>query len=425
MMQRIVWQRNDRGRARIIHASFVGVLGFSLLGVSMGEAAICKVGGPAPTHGTIDLAVDDPTCKLVKVAKGTYVESVTITRTVELQGNGVETIISAPGGGCIVSISGSGVKAKVKRVTISGPVPVGTSSLSAVCVEGNAYASIENNVITDISEDTFSGIGSNTDFDAIMVGGAGGPGTALIRGNLIQRYQKSGIVVDGVGSFAEIRQNSTFGSPRVSASSPATYGIQVSRGARAEVSGNRVTDHSNLAADDLSVGILLFEAGDGVAVSGNNLSGNDTGICVKQTNNAQIERNRVSDSRFDGIALDNQDPGKSTSNNTVSQNIVQRNGEGVSLLSANNNTIDRNTSNNNNGAGFLVSCDNAGVGCTQAESSDNIFTANTAINNAFEGYLDESTGSGTAGTANTYADNKCSGNGEGSNPDGLCLPQQP
>jgi parallel beta-helix repeat protein len=407
-----------------VAASLAGAIGVSLWGVESAEAVLCKVGGGSPTHGTIDSAVDDSSCTKVKVANGTYVEYVTITRSVALSGNGPGTVIQAPGGGTIVAVSGSGVNASIERFTIRGPVPEGTTTLMGVVVDGGAEAEIRNNTISDIREDTFSGIGSNDNFDAVMVGAVSSVGTALIKGNRIQRYQKSGIVVDGIGSSAEITQNTIFGSPRLLATQPAPYGVQVSRGATAEVRANRVTDNSNLASVVQSVGILLFEAGDGVRVVNNTVSGNDTGICVKQTDNAVIERNRVSDSAFDGISLDNQNPAMTTENNTVSRNTVLRNGEGITLFSANNNAIDRNTSSNNNGAGFWVSCDDAGGGCTQVESFGNTFTENTANRNLI-GYQDESSGGGTSGTANTYTDNKCAFNGEGSDPDGLCLPQQP
>lgn len=425
-MAKSQWFKQQAWGKHAYATALIGAVGVTVWGTSAASAALCRVGGPSSTHSTIDSAVDDPACDKVKVAPGTYTEDVTINRDVELSGSGASTVVQTAGGDCIITIAGVGVKATVQRFTISGPVLAGGDTLMGVCVENGADAEIGNNVITDIREDAFGGFGGGENFDAVMVGVEGSPATATVRGNVVQRYQKSGIVVDGAGSFAEVRQNSVFGSPRVSAEQPAPYGVQVSRGATAEVRANRVTDNSNLSSGVLSVGILLFEAGDGVDVSGNTVTGNDTGICVKQTNNAHIDRNRVSDSLFDGVALDNQNPAKTTEHNVVSRNSVLRNGEGITLFSANNNAIERNLSNNNNGAGFLVSCDNAGSGCTQAFSSGNTFTFNTANRNGVEGYRDESTGSETGGTANIYNDNKCSGNlVEGSFPDGLCLPQQP
>lgn len=425
MMQRIVWQRKDRERTGMAQVSFVGVLGFSLLSASIGEAATCKVGGPAPTHGTIDSAVDDANCSLVKVAKGTYTEYVTITRSVELVGSGTGTIIKAPGGGAIVSISGNGVQAEVRSFTISGPVPEGTTSLTGVWVGDNAGAEIRNNTITDIRESTFSGIGTHQDFDAVIVDGNSG-GTATIVNNTVQGYQKGGIVVDGVGPLSTVANNRVFGSVRSDPALPTPYGIQVNRGATAKVRSNRVFDNGHTSSGVLSVGILLFEAGAGTEVTSNTVIGNDTGICVKQTSGASIEQNNVSDSAFDGIALDNQDPALTTNNNTVRRNTVMRNGEGITLFSANNNVVEMNTASNNNGAGLFVSCDDDGTGCTQPPSSGNAITKNTANFNGIEGFRDESTGLGTGGTANAYSSNKCNNNGvEGSNPDGLCLPQQP
>lgn len=411
----------------------------ALLGIqSFAEAQpSCTVGGVAPTHASIQAAVDDLACTQVKVRPGVY-SPFTINRAtpVEVIGSGTGTIIKPAADGsdltgpasAIITITGASTAATVGNLTVQGLVDPGVAALTGIFVGGNATATIRQNRILDIREKTLTGLGSDEDYNAIRVGfGAlGEVGHATVSGNIIGGYQKAGIVVDGAGSTATVLRNTVTGSVRTDPMHPVPYGIQVSRGALAQVTSNKVFNNGHTNGAALSVGILLFEAASAVEVIGNVAKGNDTGICVKQTNAATLEHNRVLDSVFDGISLANQDPAKTTDGHTVRRNQARGNGEGITVFSSNDNLFEKNVANGNNGAGFLVSCDDAGSGCTSPHSANNQFKMNVANNNGIEGYLDESSGGGTAGTANLYTGNKCSGNGiEGSNPDGLCLPQQP
>jgi parallel beta-helix repeat protein len=405
-------------------------------GQSLADAALCTVGGASPTHASIQLAVDDPLCTQVSVRPGVY-PPFTISRAtpVEVAGSGTGTIIQAPATGvvgpsprAIITITGASTEATVRNLTVQGPVNPGVSELTGIFVGGDAVATIRQNRILNIRESTGTGLGPDEDYNAICVGfsALGAVGHATVIKNIINGYQKSGIVVDGAGSTATVLRNTVTGSVRTNPIHPVPYGIQVSRGALAEVTSNKVLDNSHISGAALSAGILLFEAANKVEVIGNTVKGNDTGICVKQTNEATLDRNRALDSVFDGISLDNQNPAKTTDGHTVRRNRAIGNGEGITVFSSNGNLFEKNISNGNNGAGFLVSCDDAGAGCTDSYSSNNQFKMNVANNNGIEGYVDESSGGGTAGTANFYTANKCSGNDvEGSNPDGLCLPQQP
>jgi parallel beta-helix repeat protein len=417
--------------------TLVSAVAVVLGGQSLADAAPCTVGGGSPTHASIQLAVDDPACTQVSVRPGVY-PPFTINRAtpVEVAGSGVETIIRPAADGsdltgaasAIITITGATTEATVRNLTVQGPVDEGVAELTGVFVGGDATATLTQNQILNIRENTTTGLGSDEDYNAICVGfsALGEVGHATVVGNTINGYQKAGIVVDGAGSTAAVLRNTVAGSVRTDPDHPVPYGIQVSRGALAEVTGNKVSNNSHTTGAALSVGILLFEAANKVEVIGNTAKGNDTGICVKQTNEATLERNRALDSLFDGISLDNQDSAKTTDGHTVRRNKAIGNGEGITVFSSHGNLFERNVSKNNNGAGFLVSCDDAGSGCTNPHSSNNQFKKNKAINNGIEGYLDESSGVGTAGTANFYMANKCSGNDvEGSNPDGLCLPQQP
>ena len=100
-------------------------------------------------------------------------------------------------------------------------------------------------------------------------------GTADITDNVIETYQKGGIVVSNTGSSANINGNT------VSGDGPVSYiaenGIQVSSGATAEINGNTVTGHSYNGANWSSTGMLLYGPGV-INTDGNTVSENQVGI---------------------------------------------------------------------------------------------------------------------------------------------------
>ncbi len=112
-------------------------------------------------------------------------------------------------------------------------------------------------------------------------------GTGLIDGNSVRAYQKGGIVVNGAGTSATVTNNS------VSGLGPVVFiaknGIQVSRGAAADVRGNSISGNfytgevgigPNSGGQNpegweyFSTGLLLFEAGAGTKTADNQYSGN-------------------------------------------------------------------------------------------------------------------------------------------------------
>lgn len=278
----------------------------------------------------------------------------------------------------------------------------------------------QNNHITAIRDEPLSGCQNG---NAIQVGRnlLGTTGHAVIKNNTIDDYQKSGIVVDGLvggpASTATISKNVITGDvnglcfPNFRCSPIAAQnGIQISRGANATVSQNKVAENRYDPSVNSSGGILLFDAGNDVTVSGNTTNRNDVGVWVIGTSNATVLSNKINDSTFDGIAI--QDIGTNpTAFNTVSKNQATDNGNGIGLYDTTNNLIDHNTASNSDGPGFFV----------DATSTGNFLTTNKATKNFTFGMEDESVGAGTGGTANSYSGNSCTGNGTAkSDPAGLC-----
>jgi len=118
-------------------------------------------------------------------------------------------------------------------------------------------------------------------------------GTGTIDGNTVSAYQKGGIVVNGVNSLSGGATTATVTNNTVSGLGPVVFiaqnGIQVSRGAVAEVRGNTISGNFYTGEvgvgpnpggqnpegwEFFSTGLLLFQAGAGTRTSDNRFSGN-------------------------------------------------------------------------------------------------------------------------------------------------------
>jgi parallel beta-helix repeat protein len=188
----------------------------------------------------------------------------------------------------------------------------------------------------------------------------GASATAVVSGNVIDEYQKGGVVVDNDGSYGAVAFNHIEAAQTVQPSI-APNGVQVSRGAAADVSHNDISEN-HFGGDPNAgsgAGVLLFQttAGD-VDVDNNDVSANDDGISLSDADGASIDNNESHDNvLFDGIFVDEDSTGNSLKNNE-------------------------------------------------------------ALNNAALDCEDESTGSGTAGTANSWKNDT----GVTQDPPGICRP---
>jgi hypothetical protein len=182
-------------------------------------------------------------------------------------------------------------------------------------------------------------------------------GTATLSHNLIDRYQKGGVVVDNAGSYASITQNEIDGDPGLTPTI-AQNGVQVGRGASADVDHNEIRNNFffRIGLDDTAAGVLLFETAAHVSVDHNDVTGNGVGIDIDEgATGLTIDHNDVTESHDNGVAAFT-----GSSGNTIS---------------------------------FNDATDNAPVDC-----------------------YDETTGPGTAGTANSWIKDK----GATQNRPGLC-----
>jgi nitrous oxidase accessory protein NosD len=205
-----------------------------------------------------------PAGSRIRVCEGTYLEQVKLNKTLTVEGAGVaKAIIQAPpvlvpgtsGDFTIVTMSGP-AEIELSRLTVRGPGPAGCGSMHfGIFVRDGANANIHDNAILDIRDQPFSGCQNGV---AIQVGRQlfSTAATAVIKKNEIVGFQKNGITVDNVGSVATIDDNTITGAGPTSII--AQNGIQVSRGARATVEKNDVSNLQYSPQSVSSTGVLLF-----------------------------------------------------------------------------------------------------------------------------------------------------------------------
>jgi len=330
---------------------------------------------PTATFTSIQSAVAAASAgDTIKVCAGTYIEQVTITAGkdgLELRSMPpLAATIKAPvlmlDPKAIVHISGAD-DVTIRDFTISGPGGSGCDSIRyGIRVDGDGSAKIRGNHITMIHDTPFSGCQNG---NAIQIGRQfeGQTGSAEITNNGIDKYQKSGIVVDNVGSNATIRNNLILGvGPTITI---AQNGVQVSRGATASVEKNDISDNLYAPMTVVSTGVLLFQPGAAVDVGHNKLRRNDESIFSISAVGPKIQHNDIADNTFDGIGLDD------TSGAAVEHNSSEGNGfDGIWVSST---------------------------------SANNTMAHNKMKNNTEHDAHDDSVGTGTGGTANTWTKNKC------------------
>lgn len=291
-------------------------------------------GAPTPTFDSIEAAVEAaPPGATINVCPGTYEEQVSfenpddnsttirsLVRWAAVIKAPPTIILNVVDEKSIVHVNAA-TGVRILAFTISGPGPANCDSIRyGVWVENGGSATIDGNHITEIRDvdplGLTPGISGCQNGIGIQVGRkyADGPtiGTALITHNLIDRYQKNGMTIDNVGSKATVLYNRVRGFGPVQ--SIAQNGIQVSRGAYANVRDNEVSDNilvGPLTPFASSSGILLYGAppvdpspAPGTTIEDNLVYRNDDNIPAFGTQQAKIKNNRVFNAtRFDGIYM--------------------------------------------------------------------------------------------------------------------------
>jgi hypothetical protein len=291
---------------------------------------------PDEEYPTIQSAVTAaPPGAMIKVCPGTYVEQVTIPAgkdglTLFSEGY-LQAVIQAPpvmtSPKAIVRVEGA-QNVTIRHFTITGPGGGPCDSLEyGVRVDSGGSAIITDNHITQIRDNPFSGCQNGV---GVLIGrnfeNTYGSGTVVH--NLIDNYQKGGIVVDGQlapgtsVSHAEVAYNEVDGIGPTAVI--AQNGIQISRGAIANVHHNVVKDNIYSPATTTGEGILLFEdSSPQTTIDHNDVYDNSDGIGLYTTSNVEVGWNDSHDNvPYDGLFADSD-----TANNTIEYNRLFDNAE--------------------------------------------------------------------------------------------------
>jgi hypothetical protein len=314
----------------------IGLLSLSVF-VLAAAAATCTTRYVSPS------GVDNPTCSrnspckhiqqavnvasagdTVSLARGSYVEQVSIAKDLTLTGAGSgASTISAPttvlvpdshGFLNIVEIN-SGASVRMSRLAVAGPGPGACGSIDrGISVIGGASLAITRAAVSDIRDNP--GSECNNGFDV----GAGTQrhsdmtdpevGHLTIDHTTLTGYQRAAIFVAGDGSTGQIDHNTIKGAPcTFPCNGPGGIGVFFGASATIDhntISGNECNDPTlpcgpDWGNDYQSFGVLMIGAASSTVVTHNSLNTNDVGIYTDT--GATIDHNDVA-SRWFGIVTD-------------------------------------------------------------------------------------------------------------------------
>ena len=249
--------------------------------------------------------------------------------------------------------TGSPITIQNVRITtnnLTNTCDAGDDRLRGILIEG-VGATILDNHVNNINQ----GISGCQEGNAVEVRNAPFDGThpntifTHIEGNTIKSYQKGGIVTNG-DVQVKIKYNTVTGLGPIDYI--AQNGIQVGFGAFGNINFNNVYDNEYTPQTFGSGGILVFAGGNNSNIKYNVVRRSDVGIWFAGGKNVFMQFNKVYDSAFDGIALDNQ--GGVITGAEVVKNTAVRNPVGIGLYGADNNEVRGNKTKDNTSAAIFM-----------------------------------------------------------------------
>ena len=248
---------------------------------------------------------------VIKVLPGTYIEQITINKTLTIIGSGAEsTIIEAPpleelelnviGLPYIVEVN-NGAEVTIKGFAINGIKGTNCDVLLGISVFGDATLKLDSAVIKDCT------------FRSVFVGTLfvpGQSGHATITNTVITDYQNTGVFAVGPNSTLKMSYNKVLGSaPDAEGITGILFGVNaIGTITNNEVSEN-ICDIPNTCGPDWfnqiqAFGIVADSAGEGSVIANNYVTNNDAGIGVFGASGCCIvDYNKLKDNRFFGIII--------------------------------------------------------------------------------------------------------------------------
>jgi parallel beta-helix repeat protein len=387
---------------------------------------------------TIQAAVDAADAgDKVKVRAGTYAENVVVDKELTIKGAFGNTAIVDPVNNTTTGAQGIGFDLQangieIKRFTIreSGTNVDAEGTIGIRTSASFSGYEIKNNII----EDNTVGIYLNTDTSTTEE-----VEETEVEGNTIRDNNRAGTNT-GNGIFSdqglqnvEIERNTFSGanattSIRIVGTDGDTDTVQsditIKRNSFQSLTGagiyfENVVDSEikrNMMMNVARTGIQLNGANENVEIKRNHLTNPGTqdlyGILLSDTEdigantNNLLKRNRITGAGLTGIEIED------SSSNTLLRNKIKGSlgddlstedeGNGINLINADNNTLERNKTKENARHGIFVDANSTGNTLIRNKSKDN----NVEDADGFD-YNDETTGgTGPSGVQNTYTDNR-------------------
>jgi parallel beta-helix repeat protein len=229
---------------------------------------------------------------------------------------------------------------------------------------------ISNNYVHRMYDADGQGNGPET-FDILTYGDS----NVQVEYNEIRDFSRGGIGIQGdAGSLAdpiaEVKSNVVVGNGMESGTGWwAENGIQVSYGAKANVTSNDVSDCQVNNPSWASTGILIHDAADGVEIRTNTVEDCDVGVAVSSPSYDVVEGNTITGCNWEGIRL-----GWPVNHCTVTNNTVTYCWAGIGVWDASENLIQQNVLENNEYGIYM-----------DGDSDNNVITNNHILNNTADG----------------------------------------
>jgi nitrous oxidase accessory protein NosD len=288
---------------------------------------------PNAQFTTIQSAVDAAAPgDMIKVCRGVYMEQVMIPAGKNgltlFSAPDLQAVIKAPplmaDPKAIVRVSGA-KNVTIRHFTITGPGDGGCDSIRyGVRVDNGGSALITDNHITEIRDllsigGALSGCqnGIAVDIGRVFDNGVG---TGTVVHNLIDKYQKGGVLVSNAGSVGEVAYNEVIGTP---SETIAQNGVQVSASATGNVHHNKISQNQYLPEGTEATGVLLF-LDPNARAHHNYVFLNEDGIGIFQVTNsgATVSYNNSRQNTARGIIVYDQSMDNLISYNRATDNMV-------------------------------------------------------------------------------------------------------
>ena len=143
-----------RGEDRSTFVAIASLVILAGTAVAPGDAkagsATCDVAPSGAPYATIDAAIQDAGCDVIRVAPGTYLERLVIQRSLELRGAGADrTIVDAENGGSVVTTQCGSDEILIDGFTLRGGTAAAGGGIQNCAVMTIEDSRIANNMSTN------------------------------------------------------------------------------------------------------------------------------------------------------------------------------------------------------------------------------------------------------------------------------------